>query len=96
MSTMIDTIFEKGVFRPLKPVALAENQRVRIRLEESLVPVEPVLAFPRHPPSPYPDDFQADPEPSYEYQPVPLKFMGTIQARFVFKGPLTPPVYPEE
>ena len=96
MSTTIDAIFEKGVLRPLKPVALAENQRVTIRLEESVPSAEPVLTFPRHAPSPYPDDSPEDLESTFEYQPVPLKSLGTVQARFVDKGKLTPPIYPDE
>ena len=96
MTTMIDAIFAKGVFRPLKPVALAENQRVTIRLEESVLSTEPVLTFPRHAPSPYPDDSPEDPESTFDYQSVPMKSVGTIQTRFVFMGRLTPSIYPEE
>ena len=96
MTTMIDTIFEKGVFRPLKPVALAENQLVKIRLEEPIPSGEPVLTFPRHAPSPYPQDFQEERESSFDYQSVPMKSAGTVHARFVFVGRLTPPIYPEE
>lgn len=96
MTTMIDTIFEKGVFRPLKPVALAENQRVKIRLEESAPPTDSGLTFPRHAPSPYPDEVPETSDSTFEYRSVPLKSVGTIQARFVHLGPLTPPVYPEE
>ena len=96
MTTMIETIFAKGVFRPLKPVGLAENQRVKIHLEESVPSADSGLAFPRHTPSPYPDETQEASDSTFEYRSVPLKSAGTIQARFVHLGPLTPPVYPEE
>ena len=96
MSTMIDTIFEKGAFRPLKPVAIAENQRVKIRLEDAGLPSGQGLTFPRLVPSAYPEDDREKPESSTDYLPVPLKAAGTVHARFVFLGKLIPPVYPEE
>jgi predicted DNA-binding antitoxin AbrB/MazE fold protein len=100
MSTSIDTIFENGVFRPLKPVAIAENQRVQILLADpSLLQttnatkdISPV----RHSPSPYPDDSSVLDDDDFTYQPVPPKMIGAMQARFVFAGRLKPPVYPEE
>ncbi len=32
MLTQIDAVFENGLLRPLKPLALAENERVRLTL----------------------------------------------------------------
>ena len=34
MSTIIETIFEKGVFRPLKPLVLPEKMRVKVYLPD--------------------------------------------------------------
>jgi predicted DNA-binding antitoxin AbrB/MazE fold protein len=34
MSKSIDAVYEKGVFRPLEPVALVEGERVRILLPD--------------------------------------------------------------
>lgn len=96
MSTVIDTIFAKGVFRSLKPVALAENQRVKIRLEEPAAPTDSGLTFPRHAPSTYPDEYQEASDSTFEYRSIPLKSASTIQARLVHRGRLTPPVYSEE
>jgi hypothetical protein len=36
MATHLDAIFENGVFRPLKPVDLPENMRVKITIDEEL------------------------------------------------------------
>ena len=39
----IDAIFQNGVFRPAAPVALAENQRVRLQIEP--IAADPVTWF---------------------------------------------------
>ena len=85
-ATMIDAIFAKGVFRPLKPVALAENQRVKITLEdaESLSGQD----IPRHSPAVYPDDDPVTSDSDFDYLPVPKKNLGMVQARVVFLGSL--------
>jgi uncharacterized protein (DUF1778 family) len=33
MSIHLDAVYEKGVFRPLQPVALTENQLVKVTVE---------------------------------------------------------------
>src|SRR5689334_18172636 len=38
MSTTLEAIYENGVFRPLKPVALRENQRVTVTIAEAVPP----------------------------------------------------------
>jgi len=39
MEQVIEAIYEKGVFKPLKKVDLKEGERVRIRIERSLVEI---------------------------------------------------------
>lgn len=42
---LLEAVYEQGVLRPLEPLALAEHQRVRLRLEEqplSWLSTEPV------------------------------------------------------
>jgi predicted DNA-binding antitoxin AbrB/MazE fold protein len=34
MSRQLDAVYERGVLRPLEPLALAEHQRVRLTLDE--------------------------------------------------------------
>ena len=36
MATVIDTIYEKGVLRPVRPLAMPENMRIRILLPDGL------------------------------------------------------------
>jgi len=36
MSTQIDAVFENGVFRPIRSVALPEHQRVRLTVEPDI------------------------------------------------------------
>jgi predicted DNA-binding antitoxin AbrB/MazE fold protein len=33
MQTQVEAIYEKGVFRPLQPIELAENQRVLVSID---------------------------------------------------------------
>jgi predicted DNA-binding antitoxin AbrB/MazE fold protein len=35
MARQIDAVYEQGILRPLEPLALAENQRVRLNIEET-------------------------------------------------------------
>ena len=39
MTRHLDAVYEQGVLRPLEPLALLENQRVRLTLEESVSPL---------------------------------------------------------
>jgi predicted DNA-binding antitoxin AbrB/MazE fold protein len=34
MSTHLEAVYENGIFRPLQPVRLAENQRVTVTIDE--------------------------------------------------------------
>lgn len=34
MSTQLEAVYEKGVFRPLQPVSLPEHQRVTVTIDE--------------------------------------------------------------
>jgi uncharacterized protein (DUF433 family) len=49
MSIHLEAIYENGVFRPLQPVSLAENQRVTITLEGEAPPAALPLHADRHP-----------------------------------------------
>ncbi len=40
MRTAIDAIYENGLLRPLQPLALAENERVRVSVETLEADVE--------------------------------------------------------
>ena len=48
MSTVIEAVFERGVFRPLIPVAIADNRRVKLWLDDSDVPA--FAGLPARPP----------------------------------------------
>jgi len=39
MAKVIEAIYEKGVFKPLEKVDLKDGERVRIRIERSLVEI---------------------------------------------------------
>lgn len=54
---ILEAIFEKGVFRPLTPVAITENRRVKIHVVDSEIQGEQARTHPRLNPLPYPDDF---------------------------------------
>ena len=93
MSVSIEAVFEKGIFRPLKPIALPENQRVNLVIADlnECSEIPPQLL-----PTKYPDDYLEDCDDTYDYQPVPPVIVGTVKATFVDGGVWTPPVYPEE
>ena len=93
MSTTIDTIFEKGVFRPLKPVAIAENRRVTIRVEEVAFVSDRPASFEPLPIGEYhPDALGED----FEFETVPFPEITKLRVRFVFAGELLPAPYPED
>jgi predicted DNA-binding antitoxin AbrB/MazE fold protein len=39
MRRQLDTVYEQGVLRPLEPLGLAENQRVRLTIDEKPAPL---------------------------------------------------------
>ena len=50
--TTLEAIYENGVFKPIGPVALAEKQRVRLRIdpipqEDALTRIEAIRSFHR-------------------------------------------------
>jgi predicted DNA-binding antitoxin AbrB/MazE fold protein len=96
MTRMIETIFEKGVFRPLIPVAITENQRVKIHVEDSDIQGDQATAHPRLEPLPYPDDFPEFSEAELAYSSPPPKAVLKISADCTFTGKLPPSVYTDE
>jgi predicted DNA-binding antitoxin AbrB/MazE fold protein len=96
MSTTIETVFENGVFRPLKPIAIREHQRVTIQIDEAGLGLNGMPSHPRLEPREYPDDYLESPDSELEYVPVPPKAVTTIRANFVFAGPIQPRPYPED
>ncbi len=93
MATMIDTIFVKGAFQPLQPVAIPENRRVRIRFDE---PAEEVALPPRLSPREYLDEYPDPPDVMADYQPVPPKAVRAVTATVTAGGRLAPAPYPDE
>lgn len=89
MSTTIETVFEKGVFRPLQPVALPEHRRVRIRLEDE-------STFPRLMPRAYDENASDVAVSDLDMVPVPPKAIHTVQARLQFTGKVLPKYYHAE
>ncbi len=39
MARVVEAVYEKGVLRPLRKLDLREGQRVRIRIEESIIDI---------------------------------------------------------
>lgn len=93
MTTMIDTIFVKGAFQPLQPVAIPENRRVRIRFDEL---AEDAVLPPKHPPGEYLDEYPDVPDVSADYLPVPPKAVRAVTATVTAGGRLAPAPYPDE
>ena len=96
MSTMIETVFEKGVFRPLTPVAIAENRRVKIRVEDSELQGEQGLNHPRLEQLACPDDFPEFSEADLAYASPPSKAVATVPADCTFAGKRQPAAYTDE
>ena len=95
MST-IDTVFEKGVFRPLQPVALPENRHIRINFEDPAVIGNCETTFPRLKPREYPEEYPDASDADYEYLAVPPKAIHTVRANLIFAGRMRPAPYPDE
>lgn len=92
----IDTIFENGAFRPLKPLAIPENQRVEIQLEDFPQAHLDQPAIPKLRPSVVPDDAPAHQGEEAGYQRVPPREINRIPANLYFAGKRLPPVVAEE
>ena len=96
MATTLDTVFEKGVFRPLQPVALPENRHIRINFEDPVVSAHGEPSHPRLPAREYPEDYPDVSDTDFEYLAVPPKSIHTVQANVIFAGRLRPAPYPDE
>jgi len=100
MSISIEAIYERGVFRPLKPLSIDENRRFNLVLTDvSDAETEEAAPEQLHPPlvpTEYPDDYPEFSDADYEYQPVPPTIVGTVKATCRYDGPWTPPQYPDE
>ncbi len=81
MTTMIETVFENGVFRPLTPVAIAENRHVKIHIEDSEIQSAQDLTHPRLEPLAYPNDVSEFSESDLDYASVPPKAVATRKSR---------------
>lgn len=92
----IDTIFENGAFRPLKPLAIPENQRVEIQLEDFPLSHLDQPANPKLRPSVVPEETPAHPCDETDYQGVPPREINHIPANLHFAGKRLPPVVAEE
>lgn len=95
MATTIETVFEKGVFRPLQPVALPENRRVRINIDDPSHNGTDHQPRPHLPPREYAEESYAVSDSEGDYQSVPPKAINTIRANVTFAGKLQPAPYPE-
>ena len=89
----IDTVFEKGVFRPLEPVAIHENKRIRIKIDSGLYGSSE-LRHPRLSPGVYPDDFPDVADSDFVYVAVPPKAVHTVSANIIFAGKIEPAPHP--
>lgn len=89
MPQTIKAIFENGVFRPLQSVALQEQQRVRLLLEEEVSQNGAgEVMHPRLPPREYPDDPLGVTESEFEYASMPPKSIHPNQAKLIHGGAL--------
>jgi predicted DNA-binding antitoxin AbrB/MazE fold protein len=95
MGTTIDTVFEKGVFRPLHPVAIQENLRVRIRLEDESQDAIVSASYPRLPAGQYSEEHPDFSDSEVQYTSVPPKSVREVQAKVTFAGKLPPAIYLE-
>jgi predicted DNA-binding antitoxin AbrB/MazE fold protein len=96
MTNTIETIFENGVFRPLQPVTLPANFRVRIAFEDT-TPSEAASLFPpRVLPREYDDELSEVTVTDQEYTSVPPKSVTTVLASITLAGKMKPLPYPED
>ena len=105
MPTVIDGVFEKGLFRPLKPVVLPERYPSKIVYDEPPAPAHPsppTSASPapaelpkKPPPAVYPEEYPDLGEDTYEYV-APPKVTRTVMVTFVDGGVRPAPQVPDE
>jgi predicted DNA-binding antitoxin AbrB/MazE fold protein len=79
MSHPIEAVFENGIFRPLQPVYLQEQQRVTLVLSE---------------PENGSDAAEAEMDQPVGYQPLPLQDCQTIRVKIKHAGNYGPIPYP--
>ena len=96
MKRLIDAVYENGVFRPVRPIVLADNQRVQLSLDDSVfqsVPGSELTEAPqRHMPPPFPEeDSIINDEP---YVNPPHRIVGTAWVHFIDAGRHLPPTLP--
>lgn len=82
LGEQIEAVFENGVFRPLEPIHLPENQRVTV-----LVPPKKAVADEG---SPDDDEFVE----TGRYETIPLQNRRTIRVRLKQIGEIAPAPYP--
>jgi hypothetical protein len=94
MTNTVETVFEKGVFRPLHPVAISENKRIRIQFDDEAKTSVGKPNYPKLLPGLYPDD-----QPmlaSDHYHSVPPKSVSKVQAHVVLANKLSPMPYSDD
>ncbi len=99
----IAAVFEKGVFRPLKPVVLPDQYPSEVIFDDPHVKAEPLVAecaplaeCPELPAPVYPEVYPDLGEDTYEYHPVPPEDVRTIRVRVIDLGHLPPQSYYDE
>ncbi|MFO0935439.1 MAG: antitoxin family protein [Gemmataceae bacterium] len=78
--SIINAVFENGVFRPLDPVAIPDHQHVQLKVEQASELQLAQPTFPRMTPGVYPEEDEAFSDSDYEYRSVPPKAIFYVQA----------------
>ena len=92
----IAAVFEKGVFRPLKPVVLPDQYPSEVVFDDPPAKAEPPVAeCPELPAPVYPEVYPDLGEDTYEYHPVPPEIVGTVTVRFEYIGERPAPKIPD-
>ena len=86
MITTIEAVFEKCVFRPLQQVAIPENRRVKISLDDWELTTDKLKVQPL-PVGEYPNEELGD---DFDYRTVPIHEVSKKQVRFVCTGEIPP------